>query len=198
MTRIDSPAAAAPPSRRAIVMAVAGSFVIALIVLVTAVLPAEYSIDPLGTGRALGLTALGEGGSGAVTPQDVPFRRDQVEFVLGPYETVEYTYRMERDAAMVFSWEATRPILYDFHGQPDGAPADYAESFDRQERDRANGTFTAPFSGTQGWYFENGGRGEVTIRLNTAGYMSDAREFFDGRVFPRPLLDHEGAPITDR
>ena len=32
--------------------------VVAAIILVTAVLPAEYGLDPLGTGEALGLTPL--------------------------------------------------------------------------------------------------------------------------------------------
>ena len=36
--------------------------------LVTAVLPAEYGIDPTGIGRALGLTALADGGSTAADP----------------------------------------------------------------------------------------------------------------------------------
>jgi hypothetical protein len=181
-------APAAPPSKRSILWAAAAALGTALLVLVIGVLPAEYGIDPLGAGRMLGLNALGEGGSGAVAPQPAPFRRDAVEFVLGPYETVEYTYRIERGAGMVFSWEATAPIVYDFHGQPDGAPQNYAESFDRQERDRASGTFTAPFSGTQGWYFENTAKREVTIRLSTAGYFDEAREFFDGRIIPHQLL----------
>lgn len=36
--------------------------------LVTAVLPAEYGLDPTGIGRALGLTALADGGSTAIDP----------------------------------------------------------------------------------------------------------------------------------
>ena len=52
---MDTPA---PPSRRRILTATAVAFVTAVVVLVTAVLPAEYGIDPLGTGKMLGLTAL--------------------------------------------------------------------------------------------------------------------------------------------
>ncbi|EJP78449.1 hypothetical protein D7U93_07335 [Stenotrophomonas maltophilia] len=36
--------------------------------LVTAVLPAEYGLDPIGIGRALGLTALADGGSTVIDP----------------------------------------------------------------------------------------------------------------------------------
>ena len=44
--------------------------VLAAVILVVAVLPAEYGIDPLGIGGALGLTQLAEEG-GAAAPQDL-------------------------------------------------------------------------------------------------------------------------------
>ncbi len=44
--------------------------VVAAVILVVAVLPAEYGIDPLGIGGALGLTQLAEEG-GAAAPQDL-------------------------------------------------------------------------------------------------------------------------------
>ena len=47
-----------PPSLRAIVTATIVALVVAVILLVTAVLPAEYGIDPLGTGKALRLMDL--------------------------------------------------------------------------------------------------------------------------------------------
>ena len=51
-------AAIEPPSLRAIVTATIVALVVAVILLVTAVLPAEYGIDPLGTGKALRLMDL--------------------------------------------------------------------------------------------------------------------------------------------
>ena len=49
-----------PPMASAakIAMATVVAFIVGGVVLVTAVLPAEYGIDPLGTGKALGLTEL--------------------------------------------------------------------------------------------------------------------------------------------
>jgi hypothetical protein len=183
------------PSRRAVVSATLGALVVAAGVLAIAVLPAEYGIDPLGTGRALGLLDLAEGGTGAVLVQDDEFRTDTMEFVLGPYQSVEYKYRVEKDASMLYSWRATRRVMYDFHGEPDGAPKGYAESFEKQEGDRGNGTFVAPFSGIQGWYWENKGGGEVSITLTTAGFYSAPREYFDGNEFYRELKDSRGRPI---
>ena len=34
---------------------------------------------------------------------------------------------------MVYSWTATGPVIYDFHSEPEGAPAGYAESFDKAQ-----------------------------------------------------------------
>jgi hypothetical protein len=184
----------AVPSTRAVVLATLGSLAVAAIVLVVAVLPAEYGLDPLGTGRVLGLLDLAPGGGGAVVKQEEDFRTDAMEFVLGPYQSVEYKYRIEEGASMLYSWKATRQVMYDFHGEPDGAPEGYAESFEKQEGDRANGTFVAPFSGIQGWYWENKGGGDVSISLTTAGFYSAPREYFDGREFHRELRDGRGNP----
>ena len=48
------------PTRKRLAVATAIALAVAALVLVAAVLPAEYGIDPLGTGKALGLTALFE------------------------------------------------------------------------------------------------------------------------------------------
>ena len=50
------PPGGAPPSGRRIGLSVLGALAVAGIVLVTAVLPAEYGIDPTGIGGALGFT----------------------------------------------------------------------------------------------------------------------------------------------
>jgi hypothetical protein len=56
---------------------VVGAAAVAALLLVTIVLPAEYSIDPTGIGRVLGLTALSE-----------PARTLEITDVLGGNETV--------------------------------------------------------------------------------------------------------------
>src|SRR5436853_845646 len=47
-----------PPSKKAIAKATILALLIAAVLLITVVLPAEYGIDPLGTGKALHLTDL--------------------------------------------------------------------------------------------------------------------------------------------
>jgi hypothetical protein len=178
---------AAPPSVRKILLATAGAAVAAAIILITAVLPAEYGIDPLGTGRLLGLTDLAGASGGAITRQDAAYKTNRATFELGPYEFVEFKYRLEQGASMIYSWTATGEVIYDFHSEPDGAPEGYAESFDKARLPEAHGTYTAPFSGIHGWFWENPGSKRVTITLTTAGFYSAAQEFRDNDNSFHPL-----------
>ena len=176
-----------PASARSILAATGLAFSAAVICLTAAVLPARYGLDPLGIGRALGIKGLFHDSGRAIAAQPAAHLHDSIDFVLGPYQFVEYKYWIEAGAGMVFSWNATRTVTYDFHSEPEDAPAGYAESFDRRDSDRAHGTYRAPFSGVHGWYWENGGGGDVTIRLTTSGFYSEPREYFEGRIIPRGL-----------
>jgi hypothetical protein len=175
------------PSRRRILLATAAAVAVAAVILIVAVLPAEYGIDPLGTGRALGLDALSRARPTAITRQAEGYKTDTREFVLGPYESVEYKYRIEAGAAMLYSWQASGIVAYDFHSEPDGAPKGYAESFDKQDQAGGHGTYVAPFSGIHGWYWENPNLSEVRISIATAGFYSAAHEFFDGGTIDHPV-----------
>ena len=169
----------APSSRTpwAILKATLLALVVAVLVLVVAVLPAEYGLDLTGAGRLLGLNALASEETTAIVSQERAYKTDTIEFVLGSYESVEYKYRLDAAASLQYSWEATRPVIYDFHAEPDGAPAGYAESFDQQTRGQSHGTYVAPFPGIHGWYWENPGTGDIAIRLTSAGFYSEAIEF---------------------
>ncbi len=160
-----------------VLLATLAAAAVAAALLVTIVLPAEYGIDPLRTGSALGLTALADARTHVVEPQPAGFRRDSIEFVLEPYEMVEYKYRLAEGASMLFSWGATGEVIYDFHSEPDGAPEGYAESFEKGRTAQANGSYAAPFSGIHGWFWENPGSKLVTITLTTTGFYTEAIEF---------------------
>jgi hypothetical protein len=67
-----------PPSGRRIFLSVLGALAVAAVVLVIAVLPAEYGIDPTGIGGALGFTEL----------NSQPTRTLEVKDVIGGNETV--------------------------------------------------------------------------------------------------------------
>lgn len=159
------------------------SVIVALLLLVTLVLPAEYDIDPLRTGAALGLTGLSRSGPGALVEQPVPLRQERIVFELAPFESVEFKYRLEAGAGIVFSWQATGEVVFDFHAEPDRADVGYAESFTQGRGLAGQGTYTAPFPGIHGWFWENRGAGPVSVTLNAAGFVGHAIEYRDNDAF---------------
>lgn len=60
MHNVNTPPKSELPSSRALLRSTAVAAGVALLLLVTVVLPAEYAIDPTGVGRVLGLTEMGE------------------------------------------------------------------------------------------------------------------------------------------
>ncbi len=177
---------------------IGAALLVAGLVLVAVVLPAEYGVDPLGTGARLGVLPLGvigqqvaalngavstrAGQTAVVVDQDRPFRDETVTFTLAPRESMEYKYRLEQGRALLYSWTASGPVNDEFHAEPDGAPAGYAETYQKgTARRAAAGTLTAPFGGIHGWYWENTGDQPITVTLSAAGYYAMAHEFRTGK-----------------
>lgn len=203
------------PSKRKLAQASGIALLVATGVLVTVVLPAEYGVDPLGTGATLGLVALSTASApeaveapagvalvpvqdGAVSHYPAAFNFDSRQFVLGPYEFVEYKYHLQRGASMFFSWTTSSDVVHDFHGDPDGAQSGSSQSFDKQPRRRADGGFTAPFSGIHGWFWENPGGETITVKVTTAGFYTAAHEFrYDGTRQPRQIRALDTLAVSD-
>ncbi len=192
-----TPDTAAADARRILRASVIAAIVAALI-LVTIVLPAEYGFDPLGTGRRLGLLALATPPEAPAAPQPgappaptVGLRTDEFRIDLRPFDSVEYKYRLETQAPLVYEWIASAPVEFDFHGEPDGAPAGQAESYGKGSAADGRGTFTAEKAGIHGWYWKNTTRGRVTVVLRTAGFYTKSITYYDGdrteREIPGPI-----------
>jgi len=175
-----------PPSPKNIIIASALAGVVALLVLLAAILPAEYGIDPLGTGELLGLTALSRD-QNPFDEQAEIHRSDFVEFVLEPFQSVEYKYLLDLDAPMVFSWVADGDLYYDMHAEPAGLGEDYAESFEQGVAARQMGSFHAPFTGIHGWFWENRSLNTVLVRLYSAGFYQYSTVFRDRGTFDRTM-----------
>lgn len=173
---------------------------IALVLLVTVVLPAEYGIDWTGAGRLLGLTAMGEGkvaaaraasanapasssaappGSAAAsvaTASTRTFRHDSIEVTLAPKGEVEYKALLEEGESMVFEWDSgSSQVGFDFHGEPKPGPDGAFLSFDKGVASRSAGSLRAPFTGTHGWYWNNSTSSTVVIKLRTSGFYSEIK-----------------------
>jgi hypothetical protein len=193
-----------PRARQRIALAAGIALLVAGLVLVMFVLPAEYAVDPLGVGARTGLLALGttgqqvaaleaaaagaaSGGSGSsqaaiIVPQDTAFQQETVTFTLAPREGMEYKYRLDKGSALLYSWTASVPVNYEAHAEPDGAPRGYAQSYEKVSgKARVSGTLTAPFAGIHGWYWENPTDEPITVTLTTAGYYALAHEFRSGQ-----------------
>ena len=181
-------------ARQRIAIAAGAALLAAGVILVVFVLPAEFAVDPLGTGKRLGLLDLGvvgqqvealvstgEAGPGkaaVVAPQERGFQSETVEFKIEAGEAMEYKYRLEKGEALLYSWSATGPVAFEFHAEPDAAPRGYAETYEKGSgASQASGTLTAPFSGIHGWYWQNSEDHAVTVKLEAAGFFNLSHEF---------------------
>jgi hypothetical protein len=185
-------------STKSLINASLFAVLLAILILFTAVLPAEYGIDPTGLGRKLGLTVLAEQSSQiakncpetaqatidntsestanqalatvATQAEVTTERSDTVSIVIPPKKGVEYKFYMERDYALNYSWKTDgKPIYFDFHGEPKGAKNGYFKSYATATDSKSSGSLMTPFEGIHGWFWENASDSSITIQLNTKG-----------------------------
>ena len=198
------------PSKKALAKATGIALVIALIVLFVAILPAEYGIDPLHTGAALGLTELSGSTNAKPQPALIPaggqplpsptlnlqpsnYKVDTQQLSLHAGDGVEIKYHMPKGAMMVYSWKANGKVMFEFHGEPDQKPnPDYYDSYeldDKVGKDQSHGSFIAPSTGIHGWFWENKGDKNVELKLTVAGFFDGAKMFAGGPPEDLPVSD---------
>jgi hypothetical protein len=229
------------PSLKKLFTATAFAALAAAAILIAFVLPAEYGIDPLHTGRALGLTDLANTSAAparaaepqrtsertaaeprrtSINPVLVPapagapeikdtfiaeprrFQFDSREITLAPGEGMEIKYNMQKGAGLLYSWTASAPLPFEFHGEPDVKPAgkegtDYYESYeldDRNGRSESHGTFLAPSTGIHGWFWENKTGKPVTLKLVAAGFFDWVSENRKNKVTALKPIDPGALP----
>lgn len=196
MARITQADRDALPSNRQLLKAVALAIGAAVVVLFTAVLPAEYGIDPTGIGGRVGLTRMSAGPKampsrtvdangfdpslslGSASPLNAvwksasAFRTDEMSLTLQPGEGAEIKADMKAGERFVFTWTADGgPVSFDMHGEKTGASSDDFSSYWKgRSQGAAHGEFQAPFSGRHGWYWRNRGETPVTIHVRTSGF----------------------------
>lgn len=187
-------------SRRELARGVAIALAIAAVLLTFVVLPAEYGIDPTGAGKLLGLTALSEAADETPAPatpvststpgvaassntiavrQTVPYRTDTRTITLAPGKGKEIKTRLEKDAALVYSWKTDggAVVSHDFHGEPANAKGDEFESFIKDTGiSESRGVLIAPFTGTHGWWWGNKTDAPITVTVTASGFYADIVE----------------------
>ena len=195
------------PSGTAIVKATLIALALAVVILITVGLPAEYGVDPLKTGAALNLIGLGQTGtagtSGRATPAkaginpvpNTPYKVDSEDIGLRPNQAIEMKYHMQKGAAFVYTWKADGKIQFEFHGEPDQKPRpDYFESYmidNKTGQDHAYGSFIAPSTGIHGWYMQNKTDKDVRLRLTVTGFFDSSKMFAGGPPSDMEVKDVE-------
>jgi len=179
-------------SNQSLMKATSGAAVTALVILALFVLPAERGIDITGIGSALGLTKMGMKNPSAepvagVAPaqtagdlsvpnrlsiaQATPYRSDEMELVLPPNAGAEIKAQMKKGDHYIFQWSAKGgPVNVDMHGERPHAGKAFTSYWKAVDQTSAQGSFTAPFDGTHGWYWRNRGDETVTIKVKTSGF----------------------------
>ena len=164
------------------------AIVAAAAILLTTVLPAEYGMDPTGIGKALGLTALhtpeaatteaaptlaaAAAPAETVIQQAMPYQTSEMTLTLQPNKGAEIKALMRAGDAFVFSWTSEGgPVNFDMHGEKPNDGDNFSSYWKDRTKAEGHGSFTAPFDGSQGWYWSNRGEQPVTITVKVSGYF---------------------------
>lgn len=177
---------------------------VAILLLVTVVLPAEYGVDPTGVGRVLGLKEMGEikmrlareaaadamadsasasagvraSQSPAATPTRDSTKNDVATVALNPGQGREFKLTMKKDARVTYHWATERGVVnYDTHGDPVPMPKGFYHGYGKGQGKAADsGVLVAAFDGIHGWFWRNRGREPVTVTLRVAGDYLELKE----------------------
>jgi hypothetical protein len=103
-------------------------------------------------------------------------RTDETLITLKPAEGVEYKIELPKGGQVQYRWTVNGGVVnYDMHGTPKGGGKE--SSYKAARGDAGDdGTLTAGFDGTHGWFFRNRGSQPVTITLQTSGSYAEIRK----------------------
>jgi len=139
---------------------------LALITLVLVILPAEYNMDPTGLGQKMGLTVFNQSTeTPAPEVKGTSQANDSVTLTLPADKGLEYKLHMSQYAKVQYEWLASDNLYVDLHGEPLGDTTGYFESYTIATVEQMKGSFTAPFTGSHGWYWKNKSDKDITIQL---------------------------------
>jgi hypothetical protein len=169
------------------------ALIVATVIFVTVILPAETGDDPSGVGKSLGLDSLNQ--ASEVTPavepptapeaavQPMPMlmggesvaaqyaqRSDTTTVIVPAKKGIEYKFRLRQFDELTFEWSVDHGALYfDFHGEPKGDTTGYFKSYSVTTASTVKGAMTVPFEGIHGWFWRNTSDKPITVTLETSG-----------------------------
>jgi hypothetical protein len=116
---------------------------------------------------------------GANTAADgSPLKQDTVTFKLGPFEGIEYKYRMEKGASMVYSWTSTGKVRSTSTGEPQGAPEGLRRKLTRwREGQKASGLVLRADLRHHGWSGRTSRAIDITVTSPAPAFYALRSEF---------------------
>jgi len=205
-------------SGKTLALITGGGLLLGALIVVGAIMPAEFNTDPLGIGKASGISRLWApeekdfAGSGALaTSSDAPKQSHIVDITLGAADwkeaAIEYKVAMKPGQSIFYKWTATNldgspatvPVETDQHGHDlpaEGQPQTVIDY--RKARLLADqGSLTAPIDGIFGWYFRNHSPDPIMIRLEIEGFYTLVPPGQPGNEFSIRPFDPNAAAEPD-
>ncbi|MEY4784844.1 MAG: hypothetical protein RIR41_2779 [Pseudomonadota bacterium] len=205
-------------SGKTLALITGGGLLLGALIVVGAIMPAEFNTDPLGIGKASGISRLWApeekdfAGSGALaTSSDAPKQSHIVDIPLGAADwkeaAIEYKVAMKPGQSIFYKWTATNldgspatvPVETDQHGHDlpaEGQPQTVIDY--RKARLLADqGSLTAPIDGIFGWYFRNHSPDPIMIRLEIEGFYTLVPPGQPGNEFSIRPFDPNAAELQE-
>lgn len=185
------------PSTAKLIKSTIIAAIVAVVLLVTVVMPAEYGIDPTGIGKAIGLKRMGEIKVSlakeaaadqkmdesatfaevveATVPDTVLTQNETMQVTLAPNEGTEIKVLMAKGAAVNYSWSTDgENANFDAHGDSSKLNINY-HSYEKGSESEKQGTLIAAFDGSHGWFWRNRTSRKMTVTLEVTGAFTDMK-----------------------
>lgn len=186
------------PSSKQLLKSTMLAAIVAVVLLVCVVMPAEYGIDPTGAGKVIGLQRMGEikvslareeaadraqdketldqSATTTTEAKAVPTQQNhEMQVVLAPDEGTEIKLAMAEGGTVKYEWWTDGgKATFDAHADSKALAIDY-HSYSKGSEEKMAGSLEAAFDGSHGWYWRNRTSEPLTITLKTDGMYSTIR-----------------------
>lgn len=102
---------------------------------------------------------------------DKAMRTDSMTVTLAPGKGTEVKMLLNAGEGVVYRWTADADVAIDMHGERPTVKGPWTSYSVEAAQSSAAGTFTAPFDGTHGWYWENRSTTPVTVTVDVTGFQ---------------------------
>lgn len=193
------------PSTQKLIKSTIFAAVVACVLLITTVLPAEYGIDPTGIGNVIGLKKMGEikvsladevaaEKAKAAQPLDLQknvqeqqvavisdveeqvtpepekvIMQDKISVTLKPNQGAEVKTKMRKGETLKYKWSTNGGRAnFDVHADSKKLNINY-HNYEKGSQQTKEGSITAAFDGSHGWFWRNRTSKTLTVSLQVSG-----------------------------